>query len=169
MPHMENKEQIDREYRRLSSRADALYQFVMLYNEYIHAARDYGTGELISMVEVHTLTMIADQPGITVNELAKQWRRTKGAVSQNVTKLDNKGLISRQRSEKDSRHVHLYVTEKGQQLSDLHKEYDVDDVIKTQNNLLKKCTEEELAAFYKVLEIYNELCIDAMDDYGNYK
>jgi len=169
MANGRTKEQTDALYKQLNLRADQEYNFAIFYDRYINQQRDYGNGIMINMVEVHTLTMIADQPGITVNELAKQWRRTKGAVSQNVTKLDNKGLISRQRSEKDSRHVHLYVTEKGQQLSDLHKEYDVDDVIKTQNNLLKKCTEEELAAFYKVLEIYNELCIDAMDDYGNYK
>ena len=130
MSQSRSKAEIDALYKELNVYADQEYIFAIFYDRYINQLRDYGNGILINMVEVHTLTMIADQPGITVNELAIQWRRTKGAVSQNVTKLDRKGLIKKERSEKDSRNIHLYVTEKGQELSDLHKKYDVEDIIK---------------------------------------
>ena len=43
---------------------------------------DYGTGEVYTSVEVHTLKHIADHHGITVTELARDYGKTKGAVSQ---------------------------------------------------------------------------------------
>lgn len=155
MSQTRSKTEIDALYKELNIYADQEYVFAIFYERYINNLRDYGNGVLINMVEVHTLTMIADQPGITVNELAKQWRRTKGAVSQNVKKLSHKGLIKKERSEKDSRNVHLYVTEQGQELADLHKQYDVEDILKLRNDLLKDCTQQELDTFYKVLTLYN--------------
>ena len=78
------KKQIDAEYNRLNSSALELYEFVMRYNKDIYQARDYGNGDEIRMVEVHTLAMIEDNPGISVSELAKRWKRTKGTVSVNI-------------------------------------------------------------------------------------
>ena len=153
-------------YAQLSPRADMEYMFAIFYGRYMNKLRDYGNGMLINMVEVHTLTMIADQPGITANELAKQWRRTKGAVSQNRAKLEEKGLICKKRSENDSRNLHLYVTSQGQELSDLHKRYDVDDLLSLRSYLLSQCSEDELESFYKVLEIYLQTFLDSMDDNG---
>lgn len=152
-----NKAEIDDVYAQLSPRADLVYSFVTVYNSYINELRDYGTGLMINMVEVHTLTMIADTPGITVNELSKMWNRTKGAVSQNVAKLEKKGLIVRRRSDDDARLVHLYATEEGEALSTAHKHFDNIDIAQTQRDLLKDCTMEELNAFFKVLGIYYRL------------
>ena len=104
------------------------------------------------MVEVHTLTMLADAPGITVSALSKMWSRTKGAVSQNVTKLEKKGLVFRRRDENNAKIIHLYVTEEGEKLSTAHKMYDNVDIMQTQRDLLKSCTIEEVDAFFKVLD-----------------
>ncbi len=153
-----NKEEIDRVYAQLSPRADLIYSFVSIYNSYINEKRIYGgIGPEINMVEVHTLTMISDTPGITVSELSKMWNRTKGAVSQNVAKLEKKGLITRKQNSKDGRIAHLYATETGHQLSTAHKMYDNLDIMQTQQELLNECSIEELDAFYKVLKIYISL------------
>lgn len=152
-----SKTEIDKIYAQLHPRADKLYQFVMVYSDYIHQARDYGTGHLINMVEVHTLTMIEDQPGITVSELAKQWRRTKSAVSQNVKKLEAKGFVYRIPDKTDAKIGHLYATEAGVTLSTAHKLFDNLDIMQTQNDLLKNCTPEEIDTFYKVLNFYSDL------------
>ena len=153
----DNKAEIDRMYAQLSPRADLVYSFVTVYDAYINEPRDYGTGLLINMVEVHTLTMIADAPGITVSELSKMWSRTKGAVSQNVTKLEKKGLVFRRRDENNAKIIHLYVTEEGEKLSTAHKMYDNVDIMQTQRDLLKSCTIEEVDAFFKVLDGYLKL------------
>ena len=157
MADINNKTEIDRVYAQLSPRADLVYSFVTVYNSYINELRDYGTGLMINMVEVHTLTMIADNPGITVNELSKMWNRTKGAVSQNVAKLEKKGLIVRERSEEDARLVHIYATEEGEKLSTAHKLFDNMDIMQTQRDLLQTCTIEDVDAFYKVLNAYLKL------------
>lgn len=157
MGQFDNKAEIDRMYAQLSPRADLVYSFVTVYDAYINEPRDYGTGLLINMVEVHTLTMIADAPGITVSELSKMWSRTKGAVSQNVTKLEKKGLVFRRRDESNAKIIHLYVTEEGEKLSTAHKMYDNVDIMQTQRDLLKSCTIEEVDAFFKVLDAYLKL------------
>lgn len=157
MPEFSNKAEIDRVYKELSVRADELYKFVVRYNEYINLARDYGTGELIGMVEVHTLTHIADNPGITVTEVAKLWERTLGAASQNVSKLVKKGLVRREKEKDNAKTVHLYATEKGEALATAHKVYDNLDITETLKDLLKECTVEEIDTFYRVLRVYNGL------------
>lgn len=154
---IDNKNEIDRIYAKLSPRADLVYSFVSVYSNYIHEARDYGTGLLINMVEVHTLTMIADNPGITVTQLSKMWNRTKGAVSQNITKLVNKNLIYKEKDKDNSRIIHFYATEEGEKLSTAHKMFDNLDIMQTQHCLLQTCTIEELDAFYKVLTEYIKL------------
>ena len=152
-----NKSEIDRIYSQISPRADELYQFVVLYNTYINQVRDYGTGELISMVEVHILTIIADNPGITASQLALKWGTTKGAISQNLKKLESKSLILRRKENDNAKTIHLYATEKGDRLSSAHKSYDNADILQTQHDLLKSCTSEEIDIFYKVVHEYIKL------------
>lgn len=151
------KELIDQNYAELSKNADKLYEFVMLYHDYIYQATDYGNGAPIKMVEVHTLTMIEDNPGITVSGLAKLWGRAKSTVSVNVTNLERDGYIYREKAAANAKVEHLYPTEKGVELSTLHKFYDNLDIMQTRADLLKTCTGQELDSFYKVLGAYVEL------------
>lgn len=159
MTEFNNKDEINRMYTALSPRADLEYTFVTGYADYIHGVRDYGTGLLINMVEVHTLTMIADSPGITGRELCRMWSRTKGAVSQNVKKLEEKGLIYRERDTKNAKLIHLYVSETGEQLVMAHKRKDIMDILDMQEDLLATCTKEEIDTFYKVLQSYTDIVL----------
>jgi Transcriptional regulators len=154
MNYPDRNDNINRQYATLSKRADLLYSFVETYNDYINGTRDYGTGLMISMVEVHMLTMIHDDPGTTVSDLAGVWNRTKSAVSQNISKLEKKGLIYRVRDENNAKIMHLYVTDEGEALTMAHKAYDIADIKKTQSALAEDCTPEELQSFYKVLDVY---------------
>ena len=149
-----SKEEIDRVYAHLSPRVEKLYDFIMAYSDYINRPRDYGTGLLINMVEVHILTIIEDHPGITISILAKKWKRTKSAISQNVKKLEAKGLVYRVRDGEDAKIFHLYPTDEGVRLSTAHKLYDNVNILQAQNDLLRSCTPEEIDAFYKVLDTY---------------
>ena len=49
---------------------DIIHQVANLYIS-TKVPQDYGTGEEYTSVEVHTLKHIADNPGITVTELAR--------------------------------------------------------------------------------------------------
>ncbi|MDO5346567.1 MAG: helix-turn-helix domain-containing protein, partial [Lachnospiraceae bacterium] len=72
---------VDQTYQVLNNRHNVIYQFVMRYNDYIYAEHDYGNGDPLTMIEVHTLTYIEDHPGTTVTELTNYWHKTKGAIS----------------------------------------------------------------------------------------
>jgi len=144
-------------FGKMDSYASAIYKFVLIYTDYINTKRDYGTGEELSMMEAHVLTDIADNPSITVTELAKSWVRTTSAISQTVRKLINKDLVYRVNSKEDAKVFMLYPTERALEFSFAHKKYDILDIIKTNKRLMHKFTEDEINIFHNVLEEYTNL------------
>lgn len=140
--------------KELKERSDCRYDFVETYTNYMKVARDYGTGETINMVEVHTLTLIEQNPGIMAKEVALMWNRTKGAVSQTLSKLEKRGFIERRKENGNVKNVHLYVTAAGQKLSEAHRNYDLSHLLFTDTEVRKDCSEKELEVFYKVLAAY---------------
>lgn len=103
---------VDLIFKQLNDKATLLYKFVMLYGDYVAENQDYGTGELINMVEVHTLTAIEENPGVNISELANMWNRTKGAISQTATKLEKRIHPAPQAGWK-RKTVMLFPTERG--------------------------------------------------------
>ena len=73
--------------------SNLIFDYSLRYADRNMKLKDYGTGELYSPVEAHLLEKIYFNPGITVTELAKKSNRSKGAISQVVTKLIDKGLV----------------------------------------------------------------------------
>ena len=88
------------------------------------SAHDYGTGEQFTSTEVHILSYIAENLGITVTEIAYKWNRTKGAISQVIKKLEHKKLIYRKKMDGNDKTVCLFVTDKGKKLDAAHQKYD---------------------------------------------
>lgn len=148
---------LDEQFRSLNNRHNNIYQFVMLYYNYIISKHDYGTGDLISMIEAHTITYIEENPGTTVSELATYWRKTKGAISQTVSKLIEKGFVRREQAAYSGKTFLLYVTDEGMKLSKAHKLYDTIDIAKTLDQLLEKCSVDEVESFFKVIKAYTAL------------
>ena len=144
---------------KLNELSDDLYKFVMLYRDYMNDTHDYGSGDMLSMVEIHTLTAIDDNPGITINQLAKMWHRTNGAISQTATKLEAKDYITRKKMNGNAKNIHLFTTPKGKALSDKHKMYDSAEVAETVKELMYKhsCSADEVDAFFKVIKVYIDL------------
>ena len=128
-----------------------------IYNDYANAPRDYGTGEKVNMLSVHIMSDIEEHPGITVTELAEEWVRTKGSISQVIKNLDENGYIIKKKEGNNNKNVHLYPTSKGVELSLAHKMYDARNLKNTLDFFTQYCTEEELTAFYKVLGYYTML------------
>lgn len=147
---------IDNAYRKVSARADKLYEFVILYHNYIYAQHTYEY-ENCNMIDIHTLTYIDDHPGVTATELSKLWHKSKGAISQTIKRLMDPGYVEKRYMENNEKTARLYATEKGARLSSVHKAYDVADILQTTAYLVEKCGEEDLNAFYRILEKYIEL------------
>ena len=157
MHTQDNLESIYKLYEQLNVQANLIYEFVSLYNDYIGTPKDYGVGGPISMLEVHILTTINDNPGIIAAELTHIWSKTKGGISQTLKKLVQKGYIYRGVKEGNTKTIPLYVTEEGAELANAHKIFDVLDITQTLQSLKRECTDEELANFHKVLSVYIDL------------
>jgi DNA-binding MarR family transcriptional regulator len=61
------------------------------------------------------LRLVADRPGISVTEAARELRLAPNTVSTLVGRLGGQGLLDRARARADARSVHLSVTRKAQQ------------------------------------------------------
>lgn len=150
-------ESFERLFAELDARHKTIYDFVMRYSDYMYARHFYGTGEPLSMIEVHTLTYITDHPGCGVTELAQYWHKTKGALSQIVTKLTTLALVEKHKAHPRAKSTGLYATELGCQLTRAHKCYDVADITHTLQQIQEHCTLEEIDTFYKVLKVYYQV------------
>lgn len=132
-------------------------RFISLYQKNMSILHDYGDGVPRSMAEMHILKIICEEPGITVGKVAEKWGCTKGASSQNVTKLEKQGFVVRKKAPNNGREIHLYATEQGKLLNDYHSYYDNKEGEDILNQLLRTCSMEELIIFDKVLEAYSDI------------
>lgn len=121
---------------------------------------DYGTGEKFNSVEVHTLSYIAEFPGISATEIAREWNRTKGAVSQIIKKLLSRGLIIREKKEGNDKTVCLYVTEEGKRLDAAHRAYDTRNYRRFLKLMKEHFNEETIEEAFRVMDIWIELSKD---------
>lgn len=132
--------------------SDLMYCFCMKYYDSAKQSHNYGLEENYTMIEIHTVTSICDEPGVTVTKLAADARRTKGAISQIVKKLEKKDLIYRLPSREQANAVHLYVTEKGQRLSQLHKTFDEKGAQAYLDFLYQYFTREQVESFFAIMK-----------------
>ena len=129
-----------------------VYDFILEgYTDYT-TPRDYGNGTPINMAEIHTLTLIADNPGISVSEIAKIWNRSLSAASQNIDKLHKKNLIEKRKEFGNNKTIHLYATEEGTTLSNQHKQYDQEKLTQTAELLLQKYSIEQIDNFLQIID-----------------
>ena len=132
---------------------DILHQVANLYIS-TKVPQDYGTGEEYTSVEVHTLKHIADNPGITVTELAWDYAKTKGAISQILKKLENKSLVYRPQNPAGDNRTPMYLTEKGEILDAAHRKYDEVSSGESIDQVRLQFSEEEIDIAFNVLETW---------------
>ncbi len=141
----------------LNEKVDIIYKHQCLLADYSATPRDYGTGYLMTEVEAHTLGFISDQYGITATQLARATNRTKGAVSQLISKLEEKGLVERVNEPENKRMYRIYLTEEGRRACDIHRAYDRANMLEMINKMLLECTMEDIESFFKVLKCRNRI------------
>ncbi len=71
--------------------------------------------------EIHTIVIIGDREGINITELAGRRAVTKGAVSQMIYKLADKGLVEKRPSPQSDSEINLYLTSRGKRVYDEHQ------------------------------------------------
>jgi DNA-binding MarR family transcriptional regulator len=111
--------------------------------------------ESISRAQLHMIEAIGKGCGSTVTALAEYFMVTKGAVSQIVSKLCARGLVSKSRSGGGGKEVLLELTKRGWEAFEIHEGYSEfgPDII----SFAEKYEREELRAFLNVLKGLDEL------------
>lgn len=118
---------------------------------------DYGDGEKLYPVEAHILSSIAEHPGTFVTELAREWNRTKGTISQILKKLESKNLVYRKYESRDKRKASLYVSEEGMRLHQAHVAYNTKSYERFFDELTKYYSRAQIWQTFEVLEKWIEL------------
>lgn len=147
----------------LVSYTDRFFSLVSVLSDAASRPRDYGTGKILNVVEVHTLAMIARTPGITPTEVAQNWNRTLSAASRNIDRLQRKGYICKQFHPGNRKTIHLYPTAEGEQLARLHAEYDATNARQVAAALLERHSIEEIRTFSAVLESFTQIVQEEPD------
>ncbi len=98
------------------------YRLINLYNAKAKKPHTYTDGLVLYPAQSHMVEIIGDNEGITVTRIAEEYMITKGAVSQILKFLDEKGLITKKPSDKGGRTTELYLSEEGKRILAEHRE-----------------------------------------------
>ena len=103
----------------LSSFGHVLAKFVRVDK----SAYDFGTGGLLCTSEIHMICAVDSFDGVGVTELAEQMSVTKGAVSQVVAKLVEKGMLVKEPDPENRARVVVRTTQLGHSASEGHRRF----------------------------------------------
>lgn len=99
----------------LQNLIDQFLKILHLYSVINRKPKDYGTGDLLHLAEIHTLTMVGKNSEVNMTRLAELMGVTKGAISQTIRKLVSKKLILKKNST-NMKEYSLRLSKKGEQV-----------------------------------------------------
>jgi DNA-binding MarR family transcriptional regulator len=97
---------------KLQALIDLFLKILHLYSVIGRKPKDYGTGDLLYITEIHTITMIGNNHKVNMTQLAELMGVTKGAISQTIRKLVSKNYIIKSNTI-NRKEVNLSLSEKG--------------------------------------------------------
>ena len=117
---------------------------------------DYGTGDELTMREVHVIEAIGSYPNHKAAELIEMLGILKGTFSKTALQLEKRELILRYNRPGNNRDVYYKLTEQGKRVFDCHYAYH----------------EARSARIYSIFRSYTpeeqELVLRFLHDYGEY-
>ncbi|MEK0313555.1 MarR family winged helix-turn-helix transcriptional regulator [Cohnella sp. 56] len=102
---------------------DALLDVFKAFARQDRKNREYGIDEPLYHSEVYTLSEIREHEGIHITALAERCGVTKGAISQVLKKLDQKGLVVKEKDARNQSRIMLKLSPKGEQAYLRHLEH----------------------------------------------
>ena len=106
-----------------SELTDLMERVVHKYSRWENQKRPYGTDIPLSRAEIHTIAAVGDNPGINITSLAEILGITKGAASQMIYKLADKGSVEKQTSPDSDTEGGLHLTYRGILDYEAHRRY----------------------------------------------
>ena len=103
---------------------ERFYKLVKLANQLEKTPRRFGTDESLSGTEIHLVELIGDtDERLSVTDLSRLLGITKGAVSQTLKRIENKGLIFKSDDPENLSRVIVKLTSKGKTAYFSHKHW----------------------------------------------
>ena len=118
--------------------------------------REYGTGIPLYGSEIHTVQAIGKSIGINVTQLAEKMVVTKGAVSQMVSKLVEKGMVRKEHAQDNAKEVVLDLTELGWIGFRNHERFDM-EVLDSVREYCGSDLEARLGTFLSVMTDFDAI------------
>ncbi len=139
-----------------------------IMQSYFTTQRYYGIEELLLQSEAHVIESIGDHSGLSLMELGELTVRTKSSMSMMITKLAKKGLVTRTRTDEDSRRYSITLTEKGKIVYDYHEKLDAKNYKRLLGKLVTNNQIEEIDLI-KANKVARGLIEAILDDIENNK
>ena len=92
-----------------------------------------------------------------MTELARDYGKTKGAVSQILKKVESKGLVYREVDPENDNRYHLFLTDKGKELDEAHRRYDEVGFGESMDVVREQFSEDEINTTFRVLEAWLDI------------
>jgi DNA-binding MarR family transcriptional regulator len=142
-------------------------RMVIKYNSLEKIPARHGSKHNLYHSERHMLDKIGDNTGMNVTEFAAAAGVTKGAISQLVTKLENKGIVRRYKKSTNDKEVFLELTKSGQEVYQKHKEINERTILPLNEELSKHSDEkvEFLLNMFKWLDDYLDSSKKKMEEH----
>jgi DNA-binding MarR family transcriptional regulator len=126
-----------------------------------------GIGSSLSAAEIHLIDMAGRFSGETISGLASRLGVTKGAVSQMVNKLEEKGYLIKIHGEGNKKNVFIELTKNGKMAYDwhdsLHKH--MNQMVLTRLSQLNQEESEKILAIFLDLSAMLDLSIIIRDEH----
>lgn len=100
-----------------------LLRITKKFNELEKMSIDVGTGEKLYPSEFHVIVAVGSGYENTVTGLSKRLEITKGAVSQVVNRLHEKGFVNKERNKDYGKEIILSLTKKGQKAFKVQEDF----------------------------------------------
>src|SRR5512133_1125257 len=91
---------------------DLFLKILHLYSVINRKPKDYGTGDMLYLTEIHTIRIVGENEKINMTQLARIMGVTRGAISQTIRKLVAKSFIVKENSN-NRKEFTLRLSEKG--------------------------------------------------------
>lgn len=111
----------------------------------------------LSINEIHLIQKIGEDGGRSIVSLADELRITKASVTVAVQKLERKGYVYKEKSDRDLRSVKVYLTEKGKRMDRVHNYFHLKMVRKMTESLTENEMKAILSALIKINGYLNRL------------
>lgn len=148
----------------INQRPGRMIQLASLLNRYASKPKNFGDDDHITLIEIGILVYISSSPGVTSTTLCEQFGRTRGAISQLIKKLEDKGYIQRENNPEDAKSFLFYPTLSGMRLIQKINEKDMSDSKGTLIRLLQICPLEDIQTFFRMVDIYIAILIKQISE-----